>query len=220
MQSSQSANRKLLVTATCVSALLAVSVGLAGPATAHSGDDLSGANLSLHEYAAQRILALSASNLFYTLPGRGGGGGGPGTLACGAGDVAVGIYGRSGIYIDQLGLTCAYLMDNGSLGPTYDTGTLGGQGGGSFRLICPLGQAIVGFHGGSGTLVDRLGLYCSGVANWRSHGSVEYVTSAAGGGGGGSFADLCPSDYVGARINVRTGIYVDRQELLCAYIYP
>ncbi|KIG19176.1 hypothetical protein DB30_04641 [Enhygromyxa salina] len=83
-----------------------------------------------------------------------------------------------------------------------------------------MGQAIVGFHGGSGALVDRLGLYCSGVGNWRTNGSVQHITGTVGGGGGGPFVDLCPSDYVAARINVRTGLYVDREELLCAYIYP
>lgn len=220
MKTPQSSTHELLAAATCFTGLVTVSLALAYPATAHSRDDLEAQRSALDDEAAQQIQALSVSNFYYTLPGRGGAGGGPGTLSCAPGDVAVGVYGRSGAYIDQFGLTCAYLMDDGSLGPTYDTGTLGGTGGGPFRLICPLGQAIVGFHGGSGSFVDRLGLYCSGVANWRANGTVEYVTGTTGGAGGGFFSDVCPSDYMAARVNLRTGLYVDQEELLCAYIYP
>jgi hypothetical protein len=169
---------------------------------------------------SQQPQAIQTTGLLYTLPARGGGGGGPGWLGCPSGYVAVGIYGRSGAYIDKLGLTCSRLDANGSLGPISDIGAYGGEGGGPFRRICPAGQAIVGFHGGSGAYVDRLGLYCSDVPNWMNSGAVQYTTAATGGEGGGPFADLCPHRYVVQQLNVRSGIYLDQIEPLCGYLEP
>lgn len=163
---------------------------------------------------------LSVSGSLYSLPARGGSGGAASSLNCAPDYVAVGIYGRSGRYIDRLGLTCAPLHANGSLGPSYDTGSLGGNGGSSFRLGCPSGTAIVGVYGRSGRYLDQIGLACSGVAHWRNHGTVQYYSTSAGGSGGGYFEDLCPIAYVGSRLNVRTGRYADREQLVCAYINP
>ncbi|NOK20602.1 hypothetical protein, partial [Corallococcus carmarthensis] len=58
----------------------------------------------------------------------GGTGGNPVTLGCQPGYVAVGIFGREAALLDQIGLRCAYLNSNGSLGSAIVTGTAGGTG--------------------------------------------------------------------------------------------
>jgi hypothetical protein len=154
----------------------------------------------------------------YTLPARGGFGGGAYTLKCPKGRLAVGIYGRSGAYIDRLGLSCARLYKNGNLGPSDDIGAYGGNGGGAFRIQCPKNQAIVGIYGGAGDYLDRIGLYCADVEDWYEDDERGHTTSTTGGGGGYSFSDECPRRYMVSQFNVRTGIYVDQVEPVCEYI--
>lgn len=172
------------------------------------------------EDLAEQSSELSVSNETYNLPARGGNGGRPGSLNCAPDHVAVGVYGRAGRVIDSLGLTCAILNADGSLGTSYDTGALGSSGGNAFRFTCPAGQAVVGFHGRSGGKVDQLGVFCSGVANWLDDATVEHTSSSVGGSGGTSFADACPIAYVATKLNVRTGRIVDQEQLVCSFINP
>ena len=163
---------------------------------------------------------LSVSGYTYTLTPRGGWSGNPYTLSCNPGYVAAGIYGRSGGYVDQLGLECAYMNMDGSLGFRYRTGTAGGTGGGYFSISCPTGQAIVGFQGRVGNLVDRLGIYCAYAADWRINGVVQYVSYEVGGTGGGPFSDVCPGSYMLTALNVRADRYVVQEQGICSYINP
>ena len=172
------------------------------------------------EAIAETSNELSVSDLTFNLPARGGNGGQSGSLNCAPDYVAVGIYGRAGRIIDNLGLTCAPLNTDGSLGASYDTGSRGGTGGNPFRISCPAGQAIVGFHGRSGGKVDRLGLYCSGVVHWLDQGTVQHTSSSVGGSGGSPFADICPFAYVATSLVLRTGKRVDQEQLVCSFINP
>jgi hypothetical protein len=89
----------------------------------------------------------------------------------------VGIYGRAGFYIDQLGAICAarpssnsnvsgvggrvsYTFANTSMPPTISTYTVGGNGGDFFEYICPNDSWIVGWSIVTGLYVDRLTAYC------------------------------------------------------------
>lgn len=163
-------------------------------------------------------MPFEVSGEVYTLPARGGFGGVPHTLRCPSGRVAVGIYGRSGVYVDKLGLVCAHLHKSGNLGPAGDVGTFGGNGGNFFRLTCPHNQAIVGIHGGAGDYVDRIGLRCAEVEDWYEDNEVDHSTATAGGQGGSPFSDECPRQYVVDQLNVRTGDYVDQVEAVCVHI--
>ena len=60
--------------------------------------------------------AFSVSQYTWQLPYRGGTGGSYQQAWCGAGDVAIGLYGRSGSMIDAVGFICAKLLSNGTLG--------------------------------------------------------------------------------------------------------
>src|SRR5947208_2133746 len=70
-------------------------------------------------------------------PRVGGDGGAPAALRC---DRVVGIEGRSGDWLDRIGLRC----DDGSA--TY---AMGGDGGAPFRAPCPEGSVAVGVVGRS-----------------------------------------------------------------------
>lgn len=172
------------------------------------------------ESLAAKSSEMSVSDRTFNLPARGGRGGRTGSINCASGHVAVGIYGGAGRLIDNLGLICALLNDDGSLSASYDTGSQGGSGGNAFRLTCPAGRAIVGFHGRSADKVDQLGLYCSGVAHWLDRGTVQSRSSRVGGRGGSPFADTCPLAYVVTALNLRTGRVVDQEQLVCSLILP
>jgi hypothetical protein len=92
----------------------------------------------------------------------------------------VGIYGRAGVYIDQLGAICAtrpssnsdvsgagsqpsYGTVTYSMPPIAYTDSVGGYGGTSFGYICPNDSWIVGWSIVTGQYVDRLTAYCGSV---------------------------------------------------------
>ncbi|MDC0707261.1 jacalin-like lectin [Stigmatella sp. ncwal1] len=155
-------------------------------------------------------LELSVTNSTSTLSAHGGWGGSGGSIGCMSGYVAVGITGRSGWHVDQLSLICAYLNTDGSLGSQYTTNSFGGSGGSAFWSQCPGGQAVVGFHGGAGQYVDRVGVHCASINSWRTSAAVQYSTVAAGGSGGGSFSELAPLSYVVTSLNLRGGLFLDQ----------
>lgn len=166
-------------------------------------------------------LGETSSELSYTyfLGIHGGGGGSPTTIPCPSGYVAVGLHGRSGWYIDQVGFLCQRLKTNGDLDTAYYKAPLaGGSGGTSFEMKCPQGQAIVGFQGRSGGYVDQLGFYCSTPVNQIAGAAPQYESSLTGSGGGSNFWELCPASYVVTSFNVRSGGYVDQVQGVCSYI--
>jgi LCCL domain len=134
-----------------------------------------------HEDVLDAIIDFNLQRWTQFLAERGGGGGDAHELECNGGDVAVGIHGRSGVYVDRLGLQCATRNSDGSPGATYNRGPYGGSGGGSFSQTCPSGQVVVGLYGRSGQYIDRVGLDCATVSSWSSGGTVSSTTSSAGG---------------------------------------
>ncbi|MCP3064994.1 hypothetical protein LXT21_40095 [Myxococcus sp. K38C18041901] len=163
---------------------------------------------------------LTLTGFTVSLGTHGGTGGTAVTLGCPAGYVAVGIFGREADNIDQLGLRCAYLYSTGALGASANTGTAGGMGGSSFALNCPLGQAVVGFHGRDAARVDALGLYCSTPTNWLSTNSPQYTTVAVGGTGGIAFADAPIRSHLVTAIQARAGARVDQIRGIVSLVNP
>jgi Trypsin len=102
---------------------------------------------------------------------RGSGGGSTGAAfraQCPANQVAIGLSGRAGTYVDALGLECAPALPL-ALGSAFDVVHLtqfGGAGGSGFGgtegpTRCGVGQALVELSGRSGTYVDRLTGSCA-----------------------------------------------------------
>jgi len=78
----------------------------------------------------------------------GGNGGAPFRLTCPAGQFLVGVYGRTGLWIDQIGAICAQ-WDSASqtLGrPVLNPRRFGGEGGGKDAAVCPGDSAISGWE--------------------------------------------------------------------------
>ena len=83
--------------------------------------------------------------------------------------------------------------------------SLGGPGGYPGQLRCPY---TFGFHGQSGSYLDRLGLLCF-------MGQTAWATPSHGGSGGSPFQQVCPAGYFATGIFGRSGQFVDSLGLLC-----
>ncbi len=90
--------------------------------------------------------------------------------SCPNGYRATGIYGRSGLLIDSLGLLCTPLSDLEAGIANYDmveSGEAGGAGGVDFRRKCPAGMAISHILGRSAEAIDQLRIVCQDVNETR-----------------------------------------------------
>jgi hypothetical protein len=163
---------------------------------------------------------ISRSPAYWWLPYRGGPGGLPFSIACPRGTVAIGLYGRSGLYIDQGGLICATLNDSGSLGPGFTEDSAGGNGGLPYYAVCPGGQVLVGVFGRSGGYVDQMGIQCAPATSWMGTATIWTTAYAGGGEGGVPFSDTCPKGYAIVGLDGRSGLYVDGEQPLCNYLWP
>ncbi len=81
-------------------------------------------------------------------------------LACPPSSVAVGMSGRAGDKIEQLGLSCAKVDASGALGEVVHTGTIGGGGAEAFDLPCDAPKRMIGVLGRAGDWLDSLGPVC------------------------------------------------------------
>ena len=99
--------------------------------------------------------------------GIGGNGGSPFRVDCGESGILVGLIGRSGVVVDQTGGLCVKIdpISGTWIGGVYETQRLGGNGGGGFRKICPVGQALMGIEESTNyfngvTVVGSLDIRC------------------------------------------------------------
>ncbi len=84
----------------------------------------------------------------------------------------------------------------------------GGKGDRGFETVCPPGHYIVGFHGGTGAWVDRIGITC---APFNMSGGMDPAKSygTAGGPGGAQTVTKCGPRAVATQIYLR--LTPDRQ---------
>lgn len=94
----------------------------------------------------------------------GGDGGTETTLMCEPHTGVKSIFGRAGAFVDQLGIECGPI--SGYEGLVDETamltrfGPVGGTGGSDFVATCRGTNAATGLGGRSGSLIDKIGLYC------------------------------------------------------------
>jgi hypothetical protein len=82
-------------------------------------------------------------------------------LSCGKGAVMTGMTAKFGSWIDQIGVVCRKVNENGTLGDEFTRGPVGGQGGSSSTIRrCDPGEVIGGAYGGSGWYIDYIGARC------------------------------------------------------------
>lgn len=156
------------------------------------------------------------SGTYSWLTGHGGTGGTASQLSCPTGYAAVGLVGRSASYVDAVGLLCAYLYTDGTLGSAYTYGPTGGGGGTYFTEPCPSGQVLVGVRGRSYSWNDQVSGHCAPVRNWVSTSPVigGYL-GLRGGSGGTPYAETCPGGYAVTSLSLRAGTYLDYIQARC-----
>ena len=90
-------------------------------------------------------------------------------LTCPSGKLAIGIFGRATLYVDQLGLICAEVAAEQDAGyrvveeSEVLSNAQGGSGGQPFELRCSEGSVIHGVRIGSAAWIDSVGIYCSEI---------------------------------------------------------
>jgi hypothetical protein len=145
-----------------------------------------------------------------------GGTGGTGALsACGPYSAMVGIYGSAGTLIDKVGAVCVRVDRSAGTweGAAYDAPAHGGTGGAPFRSVCPTGQAMAGFAGRAGSMVDNLQVICGPLGIREGKVAILSVQAPMGavgqGTGGTAWQDMCPEGHHMTGVEVRTGTLVD-----------
>lgn len=110
----------------------------------------------------------------------GGSGGTAFSRDCGSGKVLTGLRGRDGEQIDAIGLFCAPVLANGTLGPSSATGTLAGGGGGqSIEARCASGSVVSSLSVNYGIILNSILVVCKAwTASTRQFGGTG--TTAAG----------------------------------------
>lgn len=119
---------------------------------------------------------------------------------CPAGQVAAGIDGRSGIWLDAVGLVCD--QPKITVPPTIADATLpsiGGSGGVAFVAPCPQGQLLGGVDLRTGDWVDAIAPLCIKDAAGRPNTQPPMH----GGSGGGPRQLVCPNEAP-----IVTGMYI------------
>jgi hypothetical protein len=147
-------------------------------------------------------------------------------LDCGSSGVLVGVYGKTGSWIDQIGLTCRSVAANGTLGSEFTRGPVGGTGGSVKSVKCKSGEVVGGIESWSGSYVEKIRLQCD---KWRpEYKRIDYlapIDSFLFGGLGttGIFGRTpehnpmvrCPRDKVGKALRGKHGAYVDSMKFVC-----
>jgi hypothetical protein len=176
------------------------------------------------------VLAKPAQAQVIHMPVQGGPGGDPFRSTCASGDFLVGIYVRSGAWIDAIGLKCAtFNRAQGKFGhPPYNRPFHGGNGGEDHERVCPANSFITrikfGFTraGRSPKFIEYVQQSCRRVGD----GSLTSVDCMETGEGCWEFHPTasnlralrseCPRGAAAIGVVGRAGRFVDAIGLVCA----
>ena len=156
-------------------------------------------------------------------------GGGGGTysynLDCGSTGVLVGLFGKTGQWIDQLGATCQKVNANGTLGSDFTRGPVGGTGGAGKNSRCKEGSVISAMSSSTGSFVDKVIARCCvwSAAIRRADEGPSKCTGVQIGEYGvfGIFTLIwnaevvCPADKVGKAVRGWHAYYIDSLQFVC-----
>lgn len=150
---------------------------------------------------------------------------------CPAGEVIIGLSGRSGAVLDQLQVQCGAIglisPELGSIDIRVAPGTAmdayGGAGGGPFWLECPEDHVVVGFGDRSNDLVEMVSLRCAplNLVNDPETGDLSigfgptFSTGSVGGQGEETMTQLCPAGQVAASAQGRSEDFVNAFGMTC-----
>jgi hypothetical protein len=106
-------------------------------------------------------------------------------LACNADETLVGIAGRAGSFVDQIGLRCIRLDSTGHwIGNPVRRGSAGGSGGNSYTKTCARDSAVSGFRGRGFQYLDQLDIECKALdSSGKTTGPGTFLGAVGGTGG-------------------------------------
>jgi hypothetical protein len=174
--------------------------------------------------AASILLAMPLRAQEFKGPLWGGSGGSSSyNLDCGSTGVMVGLYGKVGLWIDQIGVVCRKVNPDGTLGSTYTRGPVGGSGGSGDRADCPSGSVITVMGSWSGSFMDQVGVECYGWSPGSRRAGGGYTGAASLGKVGTihlpglTFNQKvnCPAEKVGKAVRGKSGGYIDSLQFVC-----
>src|SRR5262249_27873741 len=97
------------------------------------------------------------------------------------------------------------------------TSSVGGDNGQPFTISCDADEVMVGIRGGAGSYIDRVQPLC---ARWRAGGWMNEPRRGAwrAGSGGTPYRFQCPPGQAVAGLKGGAGDFVDRLQVICAYL--
>src|SRR5262245_77068 len=81
-------------------------------------------------------------------------------LDCGSTGVMVGLYGKAGLWVDQIVVRCRTVNGDGTLGSYYSKGPAGGSGGEGANAECPSGSVVGVMAAVSGGFINDVSVQC------------------------------------------------------------
>lgn len=150
----------------------------------------------------------------------GSGGNGPEILSCNDTSVVDGLQGAAHTNVDRLGLLCADLLPNGSLGTQSETEMRGGGGSDPFSVRCPGNQLLIGVYGRTSNILEQMGGLCASIEDITA-GRLDRVVPIGHWGSednGGPFSTSCQAGTAVKAISVKWGDRVDHLSLICAAV--
>jgi len=143
------------------------------------------------------------------------------TLDCGTGKAMVGILGRNGSIMDQLGIICQNINAGKPTGSTTKTATVGGGGGTAFADFLCTGDQVVrrvsGNNGTYGAMNSTLSITvgCIDLTTSATSSSSQYG-SGSGSGAASPYDYSCPAGQHAYGLVAETGDYMGAtMNLLC-----
>lgn len=137
-------------------------------------------------------------------------------LDCGSSGVMVGFYGKTGMWVDQIGVTCQVVNSDGTLGATYTRGPVGGSGGTTASARCTSGMVVGQLLGIGGSYINSVYFQCAiwmpGTRRLNWSGTIQ---SKALGTEVGTGSVRCPPEKVGKAIRGKSGGYIDSLQFVC-----
>ncbi|AWK88491.1 hypothetical protein [Azospirillum thermophilum] len=141
----------------------------------------------------------------------GGRGGQPfGPLRCPAGQVAIGLKGRAGTFVDELEPDCAPARPAGAAAAVWVSPAAGGKQGNDIKLACGADEVLVGTATRNGNWLDAIAALCVRVTDDGNWAGEPRSTDHAGGAGGVALTRSCPRGQAVAGISGRSSNVVNQ----------